>query len=215
MVKIIYTSIFCILIQSITACKGQPVVKNTTLQKQEDVNPGSINTFSFDSITSFSVNVVDLDCKGIPDSVWQMKNIKHISIQGEDCDYGPVTRNGKNICCGIKEISPQIGNLTELESIDMRINPGISSFPDAIKNCKKLRSIDMTDGGIENIENLIALENLEELYLFGCNLEKLPKDIGRLKKLKHLGLTGNWQLTEDEVNRVKKALPHCEIAFER
>ncbi len=169
--------------------------------KEEILHPKSE---PLDSIKSYHIGIAQPDCKGFADSVWQMKNLQSLSMNGKDC----------NEHCGGVTISPKIGQLTQLEELNIQL-VGISFLPDEIKNCKKLKKINFTDSSIENIDNLTSLENLEELWLFGCNLEKLPADIGRLKKLKYLGLTGNWQLTDDEIKRVKQALPKCEISFER
>ena len=58
-----------------------------------------------------------------------------------------------------------------------------------------------------------SLSNLEELYLFGCHLKQLPKDLHKLEKLKKLGLVGN-DFDEWEIAGIKNALPNCEITIE-
>ena len=69
-----------------------------------------------------------------------------------------------------------------------------------------------TISGISNIDILVKLQNPEELDLFGCGLDSLPHDIGKLTHLKQLGLTGN-NLTEQEITRVRRELPHCYVIF--
>jgi Leucine-rich repeat (LRR) protein len=76
-----------------------------------------------------------------------------------------------------------------------------------------LTLIDLTDNaGLNNVDNLAKLQNLEYLYVYGCGLTKLPDNIGDLKNLKELGLVGN-NLNNTERTRIKKALPTCIIKF--
>jgi len=53
---------------------------------------------------------------------------------------------------------------------------------------------------------------LEEIYLYGCNLRNLPKEIGQLKNLKKLGLAGN-NIKDSDKEQVKRDLSNCEIIF--
>jgi hypothetical protein len=173
-----------------------------------------INTFNnyvikSDTSTIFSSSTTKLKSNHIPDSIFQMTNLKHISIQGMDCDYS----NRAN-CWMISEIPPQIKNLKNLESIHLNVN-AISKIPIELAELDKLNSFDLSDNtGLSDISNLSKLKNLERLGLFGCNLTNLPADIGELKKLKYLGLTGN-NIDPVELKRIKKVLPNCKIIFSR
>ena len=72
----------------------------------------------------------------------------------------------------------------------------------------------MTDNpSLERIDNIVLLENLEELYLMGCNLSNFPKDLSKLSNLMKLGLEGN-NFDKLEIERIKKGLPDCKITFE-
>ena len=164
-------------------------------------------TSVLDTMTVYYNTTRELKNNQIPDSVFQMKKLRHLAIQGMECDYGD-TKN----CWAISEIPKQINNLKELETLTLNVN-AIKTLPIEIRELHNLKSLDLTDNqGISDIENIVYLTNLEELALYGCNLEKLPVEIGKLKKLKHLGISGN-NFEETEIERIKKALPNCEITF--
>jgi hypothetical protein len=151
----------------------------------------------------------------IPDSVFQMKKLKQLWISGKDCDNGaPHDDNKPNDgikCWMINNIPPEIGNLTELDTLGLTL--GIfGKFPPEISRLSKLRYLDLTDSYMSNIDNLTSLKNLNHLLLYGCGLSKLPDNIGKLTNLKFIGLVGN-NLDAVEINRIKKALPNCEVYF--
>jgi hypothetical protein len=150
----------------------------------------------------------------IPDSVFQKKNLKKLWISGKDCDTG--LHDDKNPNDGIKcwmidQIPPEIGNLTELDTLGLTLGL-FKRFPDEISKLKKLRFLDLTDSYIFNIDNITTLKNLDQLLLYGCGLTKLPDNIGDLSNLKFIGLVGN-HLDSSEINRIKKALPNCEVYY--
>ncbi len=198
-------NIFTILI-AIIFCSCNSQTKTVTQNQNESI--------VLDTVTRFHTMTTQLKCKGIPDSVFKMKNLKFLSIIGEDCDVVDIDDKGNKIdkCCGLGKIPSKIGQLTNLEGLYLQLN-GLDSLPREILNCSKLKEIDLTDNNISNIDNIVLLKNLEGLYLFGCWLETLPDNIGNLKKLKELGLTGN-RLKTGEYEKIKKSLPNCRIIYE-
>jgi hypothetical protein len=161
-----------------------------------------------DTTTVYSNSTANLKSRFIPNQVFELRNLRVLSIQGMDCDYGDTTS-----CWMIREIPKQISKLQNLETLQLNVN-AIRTIPKEITELKKLKILDLTDNsGLSNIDNVTTLTNLEELYLFGCNLDNLPKDIGELKKLKHLGLTGN-NIDKTELERIKKTLPTCEVTYD-
>ncbi len=150
----------------------------------------------------------------IPDSVFTMTNLKSLAITGMDCDLKKIDEKGNDVteCWALREIPTSIKNLNELEYLQLNIN-AIQSIPREIENLKKLKVLDLTDNpGLRDIDNVILLENsLEELYLYGCDLNYSPQLI-KFKKLKKLGLAGN-NLNEMEIAKIKKALTGCDITF--
>ena len=143
----------------------------------------------------------------IPDSIFRMGNLKLLSIQGMDCDYGDQSE-----CWMIGEIPPQIKKLKNLETLRLNVN-SISTIPVELTELKKLKQIDLSDNvSLSNIDALVKISSIEELYLYGCHLTKMPSDIGNLKNLRKAGIVGN-NLDKNEQNRIKKALPNCDIIF--
>jgi hypothetical protein len=177
------------------ACSGNTKTDNEPLKPVEHINTDTI----------YSTNTSQLKSAKIPDSVFNMTQLKHLYIRGMDCDYG------SDSCWMLREIPAAIGRLTQLESIRFNVN-SIASIPPEIKALTQLRSLNLDDNIINDITTITSLPNLESLSLFGCHLTRLPQDIGVLKNLKYLGLTGN-NLAPGEIERARKALPRCEIIY--
>lgn len=168
-----------------------------------------------DTIKSYSNQTSRMKSNVIPDSVFQMINLKTLSITGTDCDYVEFDDNGKNItkCWMLKEIPEKICNLIKLEYLQLNVN-AIQKIPKEIRELNNLKVLDLTDNpSLYQIDNIILLENLEELYLDGCNLTKLPENLAKLNKLKRIGLVGN-NFDKQEIERIKKELHKCEIILE-
>ncbi|HEY8935354.1 MAG TPA: leucine-rich repeat domain-containing protein [Cyclobacteriaceae bacterium] len=185
------------------------VLTNCKVDKKELSTVGDTDT-----TTIYSIATQDIQTNEIPKKVFEMGSLRKLTIIGMDCDYIQVDEKGNDItkCWAIREIPKEIKKLKKLETLELRVN-SIQTLPKEIRELKNLKTLDLTDNpGLSNIDNVIELENLEELVLFGCYLTKLPADIGQLKKLRYLGLTGNnIELTEQ--GRIKKVLPTCDIKF--
>lgn len=154
----------------------------------------------------YTNSTYNLKSDKIPSQVFEMKELKELSIQGMDCD---ITNQE---CWTIKEIPKEIKRLKSIEKLQLNLN-SISIVPKFLVELKALRILDLTDNpNLTDLSTVAELTNLEELYLFGCYLKDLPKNIGKLQKLKKLGLEGN-DLSETEKNRIRSALPNCEISF--
>jgi len=143
-----------------------------------------------DTTTVYRNSTARLKNRFIPNQVFEMRDLRILSIQGMDCDYGDTTS-----CWMIREIPSQISRLKKLKTLQLNVN-AIRTIPKEIIELKELKTFDLTDNpGLSNIDNVTGLTNLEELYLFGCNLDKLPKNIRDLKKLRRLGLTSRLETT--------------------
>jgi hypothetical protein len=179
------------------------LINSTCPSKTEKINP--VNKTNPD--TTYGTSTEKLKSNKIPDSVFKMVTLRHLSISGMDCDYGD-----KITCWEISEIPPQIKNLQNLITLSLTVN-NISAIPIELTELKKLTLIDLTDNlGIDNIDILTKMQSLQHLSLYGCRLRKLPDNIGNLKNLKYLGLTGN-NINKAEQERIKNALPNCMIKF--
>ena len=159
------------------------------------------------SDTTYTTSTQQLKSDKIPDSVFRLTNLRHLSINGMDCDYGDRTN-----CWMIKEIPSDIKNLKNLTTLRLTLS-AITTIPNELSELNNLTLIDLTDNSaLTDINSLTKLQNLQDLYLYGCGLTKLPDNIGDLINLKELGLVGN-HLDKAEQTRIKKALPKCNIKF--
>ena len=157
--------------------------------------------------TTYVASTQLLKSDKIPDSVFQMTNLRHLAINGMDCDHSDRTS-----CWMISEIPIEIKNLQNLTTLRLTLN-AIKTIPNELTQLSHLRLIDLTDNaGLFEIDNISKIGSLEFLYLYGCGLTKLPNDIGNLTNLKELGLVGN-SFDKTEQTRIKKALPNCNIKF--
>ena len=167
----------------------------------------SNNTNESYSDTIYATSTFQLKSEKIPDSVFMMKDLRHLSINGMDCDHGDKTN-----CWVIKEIPAEIKKLKNLKTIRLTLN-AFSSVPKELTELPNLILLDLTDnGGLTNVDNLTKIQSLQYLYLYGCGLKELPKNIWDLRNLKEFGLAGN-NLNKNEQVRIKKALPNCIIKF--
>jgi Leucine-rich repeat (LRR) protein len=157
----------------------------------------------------------ELQSNKIPDSVFQMKMLKTLMVFGSDCDYGGPHDDNKPHdgikCWMINEIPLKIANLVLLDTLRLTLG-AFGKFPYEVANLKNLRFLDLTDTFMSDINNLMTLKNLNQLWLYGCGLSKLPDNIGNLSNLKFIGLVGN-NLDISEVNRIRKALPNCKVYY--
>jgi len=113
----------------------------------------------------------------IPESIWELVNLKLLGIQGTD----------------ISEISDDIGNLTNLTDLFLNMN-NLTMISPIILNMTSLTSLWIDDNKIlgeipVEISNLI---NLTYLDLGGNELNsQIPLEIGNLTHLVWLSLSGN------------------------
>lgn len=165
------------------------------------------NAGTYKTDTTYSASTKQLKSDKIPDSVFQMTNLRHLVITGMDCDYGDRIN-----CWMVTDIPTTIKKLKNLKSLRLTLN-AISTIPNELTELNELALIDLTDNpGLNNVDNLAKLPGLQYLYLYGCGLTKLPDNIGDLKNLKELGLAGN-NLDKVEQARIKNALPGCLVKF--
>jgi Leucine-rich repeat (LRR) protein len=110
-------------------------------------------------------------------------------------------------------IPPEVYTFVNLQRLDLSYNQ-LTEIPREIGTLKNLQSLDITKNKVAHFPATIALlSNLNEL-LIGDNLfTKLPENIFQLKKLELLEVENN-KLPKTELNKIKKALPKCEVIFE-
>lgn len=122
--------------------------------------------------------------KEIPLDVFKRINLTFLSIYGQDCDVSEVD------CLAINKLPAEIRNLKNLEVLKLSLNY-IEELPFEILELKKLRILDLTENpNFSDIETVGKIKWLKEFYCFGCNL------------------------SEKEINQLKKELPNCKIGIE-
>jgi|GEM_PF-2305236 len=167
----------------------------------------SIDTGNSD--TTYTRSTRELKSDRIPDSVFSMTNLRHLTIIGMLCD----TRETLNVnCWRLNELPAKIKNLKSLTTLTLTVG-GIRTIPVEIGELNNLKLLDLTDNSrLNDIAAVTKIQSLEVLYLYRCYLTSLPDNIGDLKNLKKLGLTGN-RLDVAEKTRIRKALPNCIIMY--
>lgn len=111
----------------------------------------------------------------------------------------------KLLHCSISTISPQIGNLYNLNELDLS-NNAITHIPKEIINLKELKILKLYNNKILSIPDEIGqLSKLEFLGLQLNIIEKLPNTIGDLVNLKKLMLNKNMiKILPDSIVKLSK-----------
>jgi len=119
---------------------------------------------------------------------------------GTLCCYHALNRasylfNTRTFIAGIKELPDSIKECKSLRSIDISVNP-FERFPDAITHIVALRELYINDAYIEYLPaNFGRLSALRTLELRENNMMTLPKSMSRLVNLQRLDI-GNNDFTE-------------------
>ena len=173
----------------------------------KDSNDKLFSIDNIDTTTIYSSSTKPIGSNLFPKEVLQMNNLKSLTFQGCWTDVKTDTS-----CRCIKIIPKEIGELKKLESLRLPLNC-ISNLPTEVNKLNSLRILDLTDNvAFQDLSQLTKIIGLEELYLFGCSISKIPDNISNLKRLTKIALTGN-PLPESEILKLKLALPNCEVIF--
>lgn len=167
----------------------------------------------------------------IPEEVFMFPNLQILLLN--NANMHAITVLG-----GINVLPKEIGNLTNLIVLDLRLN-SINKLPPEIGKLKNLRLLDLGGNKLDSLPNeiinlinlrklhlggsplknlpeeirkLIKLEKLNLLDIQGCQITELPLEISKLKNLKELRIMCNI-LSNDEKQKIKKLLPNCKIYF--
>jgi Leucine-rich repeat (LRR) protein len=113
----------------------------------------------------------------------------------------------------IAELNPALCQLPALTELYLNDNT-LTGLPPEIASAKKLTYLNLDRNQLTNLPpEIIELSSLKWLRLNGNKLTALPEKIDQLAPtLKRLHLKGN-PLPDEEKERLRKALPGCEIVF--
>lgn len=140
------------------------------------------------------LNLGDKDLKEIPDSILEMKSLRHLNL-------GP---NGFTIY-------PPLGGITI--GLGDHANK-INKLPKEITNLNNLRFLRISANLLDNLpQGFHKLENLDTLLLdYNVNLElaNVIFELEQMKGLKYLDITG-IQADQDVIENLKKSLPRTKI----
>ncbi|KAL3570283.1 hypothetical protein D5086_027532 [Populus alba] len=118
------------------------------------------------------------------------------SWRGVFCDndsFSVVSLNLSNLNLG-GEISPAIGDLRNLQSIDFQGNMLTGQIPEEIGNCASLYHLDVRDNKLTGTipSSIGNCTSFEILYLHGNKLTgPIPPELGNMSKLSYLQLNDN------------------------
>ena len=143
---------------------------------------------SFSELTHLELRLSPLNGGVIPESIFSLSKLQVLDL----------SRN-KNIA----ELSPQIGNLVNLEELNLYPNM-FSTLPSDFGNLKKLKKLNLGGDALTSFpEVLLNLPLLEELNLESQKISELPNNLTGLKNLKNLNLHNNaLQILPDSIGHL-------------
>ncbi|MBX2966911.1 MAG: hypothetical protein KF845_12265 [Cyclobacteriaceae bacterium] len=158
-VKIIALLLFGIIVVSCVKNKHNalndeqlnPTAKSKSNNVSDSLNMANLTRALKDSVKIESFIVTQYLHDSLPNGVYQLRNLKELYVSRT---Y-------------LKQIPPQVCNLSKLESLDLDFNKLIS------------------------IENIVCLEKLKSLSLVGNRLSHLPADLSLLSRLWFLDISNN------------------------
>ncbi|WP_339715840.1 leucine-rich repeat domain-containing protein [uncultured Kriegella sp.] len=147
-----------------------------------------------DSLNSLYLS--DNELPEVPSEIGNLKNLEELWLNDNQ----------------LKSLPSGIGKLQKLQGLYLENNQ-LANLPNEIGNLSELRELRLYQNQLKVIPAEIGqLKELRELWLSNNELKSLPSEIGKLENLQQLDLIGN-PISENEKDRIRKLLPHCEIDF--
>ncbi len=113
----------------------------------------------------------------------------------------------------LSDLPPDIGELSNLTRLTLHYNK-LTELPDDIGKLTKLTGLFLHNNELTKVPPRICdLANLTELHLGNNQLTTLPRELSNLTNLEYLDISGN-KLPSEEVDRLKAALPQCEMTHD-
>ena len=86
----------------------------------------------------------------------------------------------------------------------------LTDVPKGLEKLTQLKVLYLSGNQLTDVKGLEKLTKLTHLFLWGNQLTNV-KGLEKLTQLKQLNLQGNPDLTKAQIDKLKKALPNCEI----
>ncbi|CAL9088930.1 unnamed protein product [Musa acuminata var. zebrina] len=150
-----------------------------------------------------SLEVLDLSCWSLQVTLGALSNLKELYLLGNRLE-GEIFGMIMNVSSRLKhldlrnnisrQIPKTIGNLTNLEYLNLSYNNISGQIPEIIGNLTNLKYLDLSDNNITGAIPMTIgdLINLESLRLWGNKISgQIPEIIGNLTNLKYLDLSDN------------------------
>ena len=111
----------------------------------------------------------------------------------------------------LAELGAEIGKLVNLTGLSLGGNQ-LTELPAEIGKLAKLTELWLDNNQLTELPaELGKLTNLTTLHLYNNQLTELPGEIGELEKLRYLNVSGNENISKEQVEELKKQLVNCEI----
>jgi len=142
---------------------------------------------SFSELTHLELRLSPLNGGVIPESIFSLSKLQVLDLSWNS---------------NIAELSPKIGNLVNLEELNLYLK--MLTLPSDFGNLKKLKKLTLSGDALTSFpEVLLNLPLLEELNLGGQKISELPKNLTGLNNLKKLDLKCNeLQILPDSIGHL-------------
>lgn len=180
---------------------AKPLREEIVQEFKEDDNSKVNNADWLESMPYLLINV---SMPGVQAVIDQMPEFKGIKILVITCDKRGTLVDLNSILYKAKDYP-----LEELYIINFGTT--VSTLPTSIGNFSSLKKLSLLNNSIKKLPASISkLTQLETLHADVNPIQSLFQEIALLKSLKHLGIA-KTQVTEDEIKKIRQALPNCEI----
>eukprot|EP00253_Pinus_taeda_P021417 PITA_21417 len=119
---------------------------------------------------------IDAPLSKVPESIGKLKHLEKVFLN----------------CYLLQTLPESIGNLSGLQSLDLRSCSSLQTLPDSVGNLSGLQSLDLRScSSLQTLPDSVGnLSGLQSLDLSCCyNLQTLPDSVGNLSGLQSLDLT--------------------------
>ncbi len=199
----VYTQIW----EAGSAGKGAPVLLAKPLREeivQEFKEDDNSKVNNADWLESMPYLLINVSMPGIQAVIDQMPEFKGIKILVITCDKRGTIVDLNSILNKAKDYP-----LEELYIINFGTT--VSTLPASIGNFSNLKKLSLLNNSIKKLPASISkLTQLETLHADVNPIQTMLQEIVVLKNLRHLGIA-KTKIPDDEIKKIKQALPYCEI----